>query len=165
MSADSERNIFIDGLRFGVSQLQRPMTFNMMIGYLTNVKKYTIEESYKAYLRNWFFTNFYHHTLSYNFRFGFSTTDAADMTEGRWDDRECNMTAEAFETLLEYDNLLQARSDAKSAHNTARFAMWVSAGMAAIQIIIALAQCNQAPGAAKGCSSIEDRRIQARPGR
>lgn len=134
-------NLYIDALKFGSTRMQTGLTFKELHYYLTKRLGWEIQERYMTYFRLWFLTNFYNADVSINLKYG---TPGQMMGAIRgiieYDDIICLMTAEAYETLLDFEKLQQAKKDAKKAHCLSLWAIGISILLGLIQIIVAIYQ-------------------------
>ena len=133
----STDNIYIDALKFGVAKMQTGITFNEMLLHLEGRIGWKIDEKYRGYLKLWFLKNFYNNDVSPHVIFGNPNQVSSVVNDAQnYNGLVCVMTAEAYETLLDYEKLQQTRNDSKRAQKLAIIAIWISALMAAAQIVL-----------------------------
>lgn len=134
-------NLYIDALKFGSTRMQTGLTFKELHHHLTVSLDWKIQENYMDYFRLWFLTNFYNADVSITLKYGTpSTMINAIRGIHNYDNIPCVMTAEAYETLLDFEKLQQAKKDAKKAHSLSLWAISISIVLGLIQIIVAFYQ-------------------------
>jgi hypothetical protein len=121
--------------------MQTGLTFKELHHHLTIVLGWEIQERYMSYFRLWFLINFYNPDVSINLKHG-SPVDMLGAIRGihAYDDISCVMTAEAYETLLDFEKLQQAKKDSKKAHDLSLWAIGISIVLGLIQITVAVYQ-------------------------
>jgi hypothetical protein len=115
------------------------ITFNEMTSHLQS-KGHVISENFKNYLHFWFFNNFFKHgvTNTLHFYSGSTFEVMANVTNGKFDNERCVITGEAYENLVDFENLQQARKSSKQSYVVSILAIVISAVFAAIQIVLAI---------------------------
>jgi hypothetical protein len=129
-------NIYIDSLRFGVSKMDTRISYTELTEHLQQID-WKIETNFEDYFKYWFYTNFYNKEPFQMFRTGnFNQTTSILSEINVYEKRKCLITANAFETLQDFEKLKQAKIDTKKAHNLSMAAITISALLALIQIVI-----------------------------
>jgi hypothetical protein len=138
---EKTNNIYIDALKFGLTKMQTGLSFNKLLNHLRNCMGYTFEPTYLEYFRVWFHHSFYNTDISVGFKYG---TEAHILSVTRQlpnlDDHKLIMTAESYETLLDYEKLQQTRESSKKAHYLGIAAIIISVLLGIVQIIIGYLQ-------------------------
>lgn len=119
--------------------MQTGISFTELINHLSSCLGWKIDGDFKTYFRFWFYENFFNADIFMRIRNG---TDAAAINvvqnlSGYDNNRYC-MTAAAYEFLLDYEKLTQAKKDAKRAHNLSIWAIGISIALGIVQIIISM---------------------------
>ncbi len=128
--------MYMDALRFGVESMPLGITINKLKSHLGTLG-WTISDDQSEYFQYWFFTNFYHPSAFQNLEYG-NTQQVHHMLKetATLGDVTCPMTADAYDTFLDFEKLERAKIDTKKATNLSLIAIGISAVLALIQIIL-----------------------------
>ncbi|HEX7414574.1 MAG TPA: hypothetical protein VF411_11070, partial [Bacteroidia bacterium] len=121
----------------GRNNMKDGISFNELIKHLGS-KGFQFNAHYLDYFHIWFYTNFYHPSVTPHLKsYTFATTEVLRKNQER-DNDTCIITGEAYENLIDFENLQEARKSSKQANKLATWAIVISIVLALIQIIIAL---------------------------
>jgi len=147
-----EENVYLAALEHGIEKMGQKLTYHDMKNYLM-MKFPTFVENYELYFIIWFFKNFHNPRMS-TFHFQPEWLDLGQKIDGKdirgvakmvavFGSDDVSITAEGFFNYIEYVELNEARKSAQDAHvdaisalKLARFALWVSASLAGVSIIL-----------------------------
>lgn len=128
-------NIYIDALRFGVQNMSTGTSLNELKTHLIDIG-WTIDNTFHNF-DYWFFTNFFYDNAYTTLKNGNSSQVYQVLYDSQaWADIKCPMSSSAYETFLDFEKLNQAKIDTKKAQRLATIAIWISAGLALIQIVL-----------------------------
>jgi hypothetical protein len=132
-------NLYIEALKFGRDNMNSGVSFSEMKTHLES-KGHVISENFKGYLRFWFYENFFKNgvTNTLNYYSGSTSAVLSYLNEGKFDYDKCIMTGNAYENLIDFENLQQARKSSKQSYMGSIWAIVISAVFAAIQIVLAI---------------------------
>lgn len=140
-----EKNLYIETLKFALPTMQTGITFKQVHNYLSNQLGIKFDKIFLEYFRYWFYRNFYHRDVTTILNQGIEL-ETRKLISGLhiYDDLICVMTSNAYSTLLDYEKLQQAKFETKKASRLALWAIYISGGLALIQIILQV--CSMAAG-------------------
>jgi hypothetical protein len=136
-------NIYIDSLRFGSLHMQTGLSYQDLTNHLAKIG-WKIDEGFSEYFQVWFLTNFYERTMYAYFKYGNPEQVQSILRNLKNHSTEkCRITAAAFDTLQDYDKLVQTKKDSAKAMETAlqsnyyaRWAMYIAISLGLLQIIL-----------------------------
>ena len=132
------KNMYIEALRIAYHQPFQQISFNDLAKKLKELG-YKFETPHRTtYFTYWYYTNFYNPGLTPLWKNGTLPIGDKEFTFHNAPDTFFTMTSEALDTYLEYENLLQAKKDAKAANRYAQIAIWITAIIGFIQIILSV---------------------------
>jgi hypothetical protein len=131
------KNIYIDSLKYGADHLQRGVSYIELRKHLLE-SGHEIPPGFEPYFKVWFFTNFFTSIMvqlrqSNAGAFGLLLQDIRnEMHDGELG----IITAEAYETLLDFQKLEHAKKDTRRALRLSWIAIGISGLLALVQIIL-----------------------------
>ena len=133
-------NLYIEALKEGRNRMKEGITFDDLRGYLENngFNDEFRNADFLHYFNFWFYNNFYHKSITFNLKVSNGNTQYALNNTHSYDRDKCIMTGEAYENLIDFENLQEARKSSKQSYTVSIWAIVISAVFAAIQIILAI---------------------------
>lgn len=132
----NDSNIYNDALKYGVQHMSDGISLDELKTHLQALG-YKIEGRHGDYFNYWFFSNFFYETAYTNIKNGNPANAQAIIKDSQhWNLIKCAITAEAYETHIDFEKLREARTSAIRAQKLSYIAIWISAGLAFIQIML-----------------------------
>ena len=138
-----ENNIYTESLKFGIDNIQTGVTYNELINHLKSLNK-PFQPEFQRYLHIWFYENFYVDVIYQKIKdFNWGSGDLNENNLSKYDNEKGIIIGSAHQTYLDHQELKFAYKAAKKATESANIAIWVTAIVGLIQIVISLYQnCN-----------------------
>ena len=131
-------NIYLDALKYGIDNMATGISLDELTNHL-NKLGWSVDPNFQPYFHYWFYTQFYHGNVYTTIKNGNHSQAQTVLNEVKhYSSVKCPMTAEAFETYQDFQKLKQLKEDTKKAQKLANLAIWISGGLAFIQIILQL---------------------------
>ncbi|MBI2268789.1 MAG: hypothetical protein HYU69_00365 [Bacteroidetes bacterium] len=143
-----DKNIYIQALEIGTKNMTNGISYNELLEKL-NAFGLKPHGEFQKYFHLWFYKKFYYPAL---FRYINLPSNGGAVEENELeghDNQFAILTAEGYTEYLDFLKLEQAKIDTQRAHELSmtaikwsRIAVYISAGMALIQILLQLFQSN-----------------------
>lgn len=132
-----QKNIYLLAMEKGIECMEQGITYKEMIQYLESINKKP-KEQFANYFHVWFYRSFWCPTITQQLNNLPHALMENQENLAKYDDSKAVLLADSYSQYLDFLKLQQARQDAKKAHKLANLAIWISVGMAIIQISIEL---------------------------
>lgn len=134
-----EKNIYIRALEIGANHMKDGITYEQMLNKLSAINMKP-DGNFEAYFRRWFYSHFYIADI-YEYR-GQHGTPFDFYKLRNYDNQVGVLMEKGYTEYLDFQKLEKAKTDTKKAHDLALWAIFISGGMALIQIFLQLFQSN-----------------------
>jgi len=133
---ETQENIYIDALEYGVRNLKDGISYNDLEEHLKE-KGYNIEGKFAKYFKTWFYSTFFNDPQTKDAIRALSGDSSISgyIDESQYDEDKSPLMAEGYFNLMDYKELVEARESSKRAQKTAKWAI-IIAGILAFASII-----------------------------
>jgi len=128
-------NIYIKSYEFGYKNLSTGIAYNELINYL-DAQGLKPTGDFEKYFHSWFYFNFYAPFIYIQLRSLRNAYVADETNLLPHDNVKAILTGEAQKEYLSYLTLQQAKKDASNALKLSRIAIYISIGVAFVQIVL-----------------------------
>lgn len=133
-----DKNIYIQSLQFGVKNLDEGVSYNELIDHLKTMDVF-LQTHHEKYFHIWFYQTFYHHEISNSLRTSNIFYNDPDQLRPH-DNNKATLTHGGFQSYYDFIELREARESARSAQKTATRAIWISAILAGLAVLLQIFQ-------------------------
>lgn len=146
-----EKNIYIHALEYGYNNINGGVSYTQMKAELKKIKEYKLllETHFETYFHIWFYKHFFMKDVTALLISGDRLMEIKFQMnhplESSLDDLQIHLMEKGYNEYLDFLKLEQARIDTQKAHELSitaikwsRVAVYISAGMALIQILLEL---------------------------
>lgn len=147
-------NLYIEALKEGRNNMKDGISFDELIKHLQS-KGFEFSSGYLDYFRFWFYTNFYHLVITPHLKLStpqsITILHEATVSNPNVDNEKCIITGEAYENLIDFENLQEARKSSKQANKLATWAIIISIILGVISVGVAVIQIYYSMDSKQNC--------------